>query len=269
MRKPMSNRTKVLMILGTLAALSGWVRAVGNFKAAIVWYSTASSWLAATGSSSGRGVRWDTSSDAPIAHQNSGTELAMTLPAQTGQSGKFLTTNGTTASWSTTSASAPQVFVSLGSFVQAHSPTADGTDATFGAQFYFTRAATVSGVEFYWPSGPTSITVELWAGGVAVATGTATYTGPGVSTINFTTPYSAAAYTHYVASLYANGSGQVFSNAANTEFPNTNAGVNVPTTTFVNGPSFVLLACMYSLGHAAPATATSVVYPATPVFTVP
>src|ERR1700748_421941 len=108
----MKNKTKLFLLIATLGILSGAAAAIGNFRTAGVWYATAANW-GATGADANRGIRWDTSTDTPIAHQNSGTELAMTLPSQTGNNGKLLTTDGTNASWLTVGG------LSLGNFLFA------------------------------------------------------------------------------------------------------------------------------------------------------
>ena len=53
---------------------------------------------------------------------------AGSLPSQTGNSGKFLTTNGTAASWATVSSSLPTQSGNSGKFL-----TTEGTDASWAA----------------------------------------------------------------------------------------------------------------------------------------
>jgi hypothetical protein len=254
------------ILLGILAALlvSGGALAVGNYKAALQFYSTATTWTAATGGASGRGIRWDTTGDVPIAHQNSGTELAMTIPAQTGHGGQFLTTDGTTASW-TSSTGGTEVFFDAAVYVANNTPLYSAGNFTVGSQITFMAPTIVSGIKIYWNGAGTTIKVAIWTpGGTLLASGTQAIAGIGTYSINFTTPYTTTAYTPYMISLYDTAGLHYTNSASTTLMPQSDP--------FIFAAHGMLLArSYYQNGDAAPFTnaGTNVIYPVTPIYTVP
>jgi hypothetical protein len=75
----MTNRTfrrgLAALTLAFCALTGGKAHAVDNFKTALRFSASSASWLSATGSSGGFGIRWDTALGVPMLHLSGGTEM--------------------------------------------------------------------------------------------------------------------------------------------------------------------------------------------------
>jgi hypothetical protein len=261
----------IVIALFLLVIFAGGAQAIGSFKAALVWYTTASTWNAATGGSSAatRGIRWDTANDVPIAHQNSGTELSMVLPNQTSQSGKFLTTNGTTAAWAS-AGGGTELFWDQAGYVANNSPLLGASNASVGIEITFDASVTATGIKTFW-QGSSAVTLKasVWAvsGGIRLASGTLAVTSSGSYTIPFSSTAMLTPFALYVFSVYeTTGTNFTYTNTLSNGIPN-----GVPGTAFVSGAHSVFIAKdLFNSGDAIPNTSAGVnIYPVTPQYTVP
>lgn len=160
----------------------------------------------------------------------------------------------------------PEIVIDMAALVASGTSTNEAGDISLGTDFVLTAASTVTGVKFYWAGPATTVKVSLWlqGSGTRVASGTGSVTGAGLKTISFSSPYSASAYTRYVASVHDN---------AGLNFTDSSFVTWLPAADpFINGPHFVQInRSEYHAGDLMPDTAAglSIVYPITPILTVP
>jgi hypothetical protein len=150
------------------------------------------------------------------------------LPSQTGNSGKFLTTNGTTASWAALSG----LFFSLADYGSRHDSAGTNGNYTTGCVYYFPALGTVQGVRWFQPSGftPLSTRIELWSGTTSSMTlvdvVTLTPTQGAINTVAFPSPHSFNSGQLWGISAY-DGSHQLIYNSSGPVGNGTILGANL------------------------------------------
>jgi hypothetical protein len=228
-----------------------------------------STWLSATGATSGDGLY--NKNGVPTWHLgDGGVELSAGLPNQSGQSGKFLLTNGTSPSWATPSSGGggTELFWDSAEYgANASVANNPGSSITVGIEVTFTAGATASGCKIYWPGSNTTLKASLWsvAGGTRLASGTLAVTGTGIKTISFSAPYNAVAYTPYYFSVWDTAANEFPSSTVVAQFPS-------PSDPFLGGAHMVyMLRGVYETGDAVPVNAPGPTqfYPVAPIYTVP
>lgn len=236
----MKRRTKLIFAFLLLA--SSTAVAVTNFKNALQFGNGSTSWTSATGSSSGHGVYWSSTSGQLVMHPEGGPDVVW----------------GTSGGGGGGGSSVPQVNVDFADWVSSNGGALSAGNFSTGMEFYVTQAATLTGVKVWW-TGTATLTATLWSGaGASLATGTLGVSGAAaVRTI--TVAHALNAYTMYFVTVYDGG----------TNFASTATTTGLPTMPFTDGPSLVAVDRGYNAGNAAPNTFVTTVYPAMPVFTVP
>ena len=213
--------------------------------------------------------------------QTTAATSASILPSQTGNSGKFLTTNGTVVSWG----AAPVLLTSYwwspvdvykncrnGSGVVAV-PAAGAAQEKDSNKFATTRALTVTGVRFYWGgTGSDTVRALIYQGhtsGALLTTVDVSTSGAGEYTGTFATPQALGANYTFITAIHQTAGTKndgTCTSGADNAFPPA-ASVIGASLTF-RGTFFCSTTCA-STDATVPSSATANLVPVAPVFTVP